>query len=219
MQNDDVEENLLHDNNEDNRDIGEREATDASTDIKSFKRIHLFHGSVGSSNAETKHSEQNISTLGSENTREAIREFWLDLAENDRRALMAPDASSSTSPVSGIYDGDAYFDLETGFWVPTQPTSSVPATPSAALPCPDPGCSRSFRTASDLQKHRRAHSKRFHCRICDEAYMNQRGLDRHMVSRHGVWTAKSETQKCRVCDRVGRRDNIRRHEKTQHGLQ
>jgi hypothetical protein len=188
----------------------------------------------------------------------------------------APDASSSASPVSVIYDGDAYFDLETGLWVPTQPTSSpveaflpssvesflstpeemalltafentsppnfpleyhsppsppplstttspgssyVPATPSAALPCPDPGCSRSFGTAADLQKHRRAHNKRFLCRICGKAHTDQRGLDRHMESRHKVSTAKSETRKCRVCDRVGRGDNIKRHEKTQHGLQ
>ena len=195
----------------------------------------------------------------------------------------APDASSSASPVSVIYDGDAYFDLETGLWVPTQPTSSPveaflpspvepflstpgemalfatfqnsspanfpleyhfppsppplstptsqgpssrtaspdssnPATPSAALPCPDAGCSRSFGTASDLQKHRRAHNKRFLCRICGKAHTDQRGLDRHMESRHRVLTAKSETRKCRVCDRVGRGDNIKRHEKGQHGL-
>lgn len=203
----------------------------------------------------------------------------------------APEASSSASPVSVIYDGDAYFDLETGLWVPTQPTSSpveaflpspvepflcspvdsflsspeemalftafqnsspasfpleyhsppsppplstptgqgpssrttspgsssTPATPNA-LPCPEPGCPRSFGTTSDLQKHRRAHNKRFLCRICGKAHTDQRGLDRHMESRHKVQTAKSETRKCRVCDRVGRGDNIRRHEKGQHGL-
>ncbi|KAK0751338.1 hypothetical protein B0T18DRAFT_425993 [Schizothecium vesticola] len=196
----------------------------------------------------------------------------------------ALDASSSASPVSVIYDGDAYFDLETGLWVPTQPTSSpveaflpspvepflstpeemvlfaafqnsspanfplefhspasppplstptsqgpssrttspgfspMPAAPNA-FPCPHPGCSRSFDTASDLQKHRRAHNKRFLCRTCGKAHTDQRGLDRHMESRHRVLTAKSETRKCRVCDRVGRGDNIKRHEKGQHGLQ
>lgn len=203
-----------------------------------------------------------------------------------------PEASSSASPVSVIYDGDAYFDLQTGLWVPTQPTSSpvearlpspvepflsfpedmallaafqtpspnnypleyhsppsplplstptsqgpssrttsqgpssrttspsstsTPAIPNG-LPCPEPACPRSFGTASDLQKHRRAHNKRFLCRICGKAHTDQRGLDRHMESRHKVLSAKSETRKCRVCDRVGRGDNIRRHEKGQHGL-
>lgn len=211
----------------------------------------------------------------------------IDLAGIDR----APEASLSASPVSAIYDGDAYFDLETGLWVPTQPTpspveaflpspvepympspvepfipfpedmalfaafqtpspndypleyhsppsppplstptsqgpssrtttpssTSTPAT-SNALPCPEPGCPRYFGTASDLQKHRRAHNKRFLCRICGKAHTDQRGLDRHMESRHKVLSAKSETRKCRVCDRVGRGDNIRRHEKGQHGL-
>ncbi|KAK1827476.1 hypothetical protein QBC39DRAFT_175323 [Podospora conica] len=193
----------------------------------------------------------------------------------------ALDASSSASPVSVIYDGDAYFDLETGLWVPSQPNpnpspvelflpspaesflaspepamfpafhnsppaafpleyhlSSPPAlstansqspsstatspgscsTPPNSLACPDPSCSRGFSTASDLQKHRRAHNKRFLCTVCGKAHTDQRGLDRHMESRHKVLTAKSETRKCRVCDRVGRGDNIKRHEKSQHGL-
>jgi hypothetical protein len=88
MQNYDIEEDFLHGNDEDNRDGGEREATDARTDIKSFKRIHLLHGSVGRSNAETKHSERNIWKSGSTNEREAIKEFWVGLAEKDRRALI-----------------------------------------------------------------------------------------------------------------------------------
>jgi len=189
----------------------------------------------------------------------------------------ASDVSSTGSPVSSvIYDGDAYFDLQTGLWVPTQPafspiepflpspvepflaypemaiptadsphgyynppasppplstsnsqgpssrttspgSSSMPATPKA-LPCPDPGCSRSFDTTTDLQKHRRAHNKRFLCRLCGKAHTDQRGLDRHLESQHKVASAKSETRKCRVCPRVGRGDNIRRHEKGQHGL-
>lgn len=96
--------------------------------------------------------------------------------------------------------------------------SSMPATPKA-LPCPVPGCPRSFDTNTDLQKHRRAHNKRFHCQRCGKAHSDQRGLDRHMESRHKVASAKSEKRKCRVCGRVGRGDNIKRHEKGQHGLE
>jgi len=88
VQNHDIEEDLPYGDNEDNRDRREREATDATTDIRSFKRIHLLHGSAGGSSVETKHSERHIRASTSTNEREVIKEFWLGLPERDRRALI-----------------------------------------------------------------------------------------------------------------------------------
>ena len=103
----------------------------------------------------------------------------------------------------------------------TSPCSS-PHTPSPHE-CPKPGCSASFDSPTDLMRHRRAHNKRFACRLCNKAHADQRALNRHLWTRHkevaAATGAKSEKAQCRVCGKLGRADNMRRHERTQHGIQ
>lgn len=71
--------------------------------------------------------------------------------------------------------------------------------------------------------HQRKHKQqRFRCDICGKPHSDRRALDRHLWSRHKDYAmrtgAKSEAIKCRVCVYESRADNVRRHEKTKHGL-
>lgn len=98
---------------------------------------------------------------------------------------------------------------------------STPTTPQLLF-CSDPLCFETFTKTGDLKKHERKHKQPFRCGLCDKGHLDKRALDRHLWSRHKEYAkrtgAKSERMRCRKCDYQSRADNVRRHERSQHGL-
>lgn len=105
------------------------------------------------------------------------------------------------------------------------PTTTRPSAAPNASPvffCPDPSCFVTFTNPAALKKHERKHKQQFHCPLCRKGHLDKRAVDRHLWTRHEEYARKhdikSERIRCRECDYESRSDNVRRHEKSQHGL-
>ncbi|KAK0707803.1 hypothetical protein B0H67DRAFT_322718 [Lasiosphaeris hirsuta] len=139
------------------------------------------------------------------------------------------------SPPSGAFVGDAaqLFSWPTPNSTSPLTTMATPQTTASATPCsiptmpellfcPDPSCFETFTKTGELKKHERKHKQPFRCALCGKGHLDKRALDRHLWSRHKEYAkktgAKSERIRCRKCDYESRADNVRRHERSQHGL-
>jgi len=123
----------------------------------------------------------------------------------------------------------------------TDTPCSTPPTPQAFF-CPDATCFEQFTRATDLKyatpslspspensgltmtpprRHERKHRQNFRCELCGKAHADRRALNRHLESKHEEYAlrngVKSEKIRCRFCEYVSRADNVRRHERSQHG--
>ncbi|KAK1753942.1 zinc finger protein zas1 [Echria macrotheca] len=146
--------------------------------------------------------------------------------------LMPGSSPSAVLSTDGAFAGDIWptnspsaSDSSFGSPVPgmSSTPNSTPPTPALELFfCSEPTCFETFSTTASLKRHERKHRRHFCCPLCKKSHLDKRALDRHLWSRHEEYAArvgaKSEKTACRVCGYESRADNVRRHERSRHGV-
>lgn len=151
---------------------------------------------------------------------------------------VSPTASLFATPLIGSHLG-----APTPASLPSPAAPAAP-TPSQLLPCPEPTCSKVYRTLSELKyasptqptppptanhQPRRKHQTKSHrparflCPLpgCAKPHKDQRSLNRHLHAQHTAYAAKhnipSEKAGCPHCGAApARADNMARHMKSKH---
>ncbi len=153
---------------------------------------------------------------------------------------VSPTASMFASPIIG-----SHVAAPTPASLSSPPASAVQA-PAQLLPCPEPTCSKVYRTLSELKyaspNHppkprntanqrppRRKHQTKSHrpprflCPLpgCRKAHKDQRSLNRHLHAQHAAYALEhnvpSEKAGCPYCGAApARADNMARHMKSKH---